>query len=102
MTTKTYVGDIGTIIVLRVLDAAALAAGLTIADATTREINVRKPDGTITTWTATAEGTDSIQYTTIAGDLATAGEYHLQAHVVLPTWNGRGETDSLTVNLPFA
>lgn len=94
MTTKTYVGDTGTVI--------TLDCGQNISAATARSIAVQKPDGTTTSWAASASGTDSIAYTTLANSLDQNGTWLLQAVVSLGGGTWRGETAQLTVYSPFA
>jgi len=89
MGNKIYVGDIGTIITLDTNE--------TISDATTTDIEVKKGDGTITTWTGSLFGTDYVTYTIIAGDLSCSGIYKVQAHVIMPEWDGLGETAEFRV-----
>jgi hypothetical protein len=91
---KVYTGDTGTVIVLD--------CGQNVSTATARSIAVRKPDGTTTSWTAVAEGTDSIKYTSVAETFDQAGDYQLQALVTLPSGAWRGETAMLRVYSPFA
>lgn len=89
MTTKSYVGDTGTVI--------TLDCGADVSSATVRTIEVKKPDRTTTTWTAVASGTDAIAYTTLADTLDQAGVWTLQAKVTLPTGVWRGESVALEV-----
>jgi hypothetical protein len=91
---KVYTGDTGTVIVLD--------CGQDISAATARSIEVRKPDGSTTSWAATADGTTGIKYTSLAGTFDQAGDYELQAVVTLPAGTWRGETVLLTVYSPFA
>ena len=91
--TKAYVGDTGTVIVLD--------CGQDISAASARSIEVRKPDGTTTSWTASASGTTAIQFTTIAGTLDMPGRWKLQARVTLPSGQWRGETAPLDVYSAF-
>ncbi len=93
MTTKTYVGDTGTVI--------TLDCGQDISAATARSIAVRKPDGTTTSWSASASGTDSIQFTTLAGSLDQNGTWLLQAVISLGGGTWRGETVQLVVFARF-
>lgn len=86
---KVYVGDTGTSIVLD--------CGQDITAATARSIQVRKPDGSVVTWSAVASGTDSIAYTSLADTFDKPGAYKLQALVTLPSGMWRGSTASLTV-----
>lgn len=68
-----------------------------ISDATTRKIEWKKPSGATGEWTAVADGTEGISYTTIAGDLNETGTWILQAHVVGPTYDLYGEPTRLRV-----
>jgi hypothetical protein len=83
MADKMYVGDIGTII--RVDTEADLT------NSTTRQIKVKKPDGTTADWTATLYDTTKIQYTIQSGDFDQAGNYQAHAYVILPSGTWRGE-----------
>ena len=89
MATKIYVGDVGTVI--------TLDCGQNISAATARAILVRKPDGTATSWAASASGTNSISYQSLAGTFDQSGVWKLQSYVTLPTGARKGET----VNLPI-
>lgn len=93
MTSKTYVGDTGTVI--------TLDCGHDISAATARAIKARKPDGSVITWTAVASGTDSIAFTTLADSLDQPGVWKLQASVTLPAGTWLGETAQLVVYSPF-
>lgn len=93
MTTKVYVGDTGTVI--------TLDCGADISAATARSIAVRKPDGTPTSWSASASGTNSIQFTTLAGSLDQNGIWRLQAVVSIGGGTWRGETVELQVYAAF-
>jgi len=71
-----------------------------ISAATTRRIKYRRPDGTLSYWTATEETTTSISYTTVAAtDIpkGSDGIWKLQAYVVTPAWTNHGEVDRLLV-----
>ena len=52
-----------------------------LASATTKDIDVTKPDGTVVKWGATASGVTLI-YTTIVGDLLQLGDHFANSHVV--------------------
>ncbi len=93
MTTKTYVGDTGTVI--------TLDCGQDISAATARSIAVRKPDGTATSWAASASGTTAIAFTTLAGTLDQHGTWQLQTVVSLGGGTWRGETVELEVYAAF-
>lgn len=87
--TKSYVGDTGTVI--------TLDCGTDVSSATVRSIEVRKPDGSTTSWSASASGANSLAFTTLAGTLDQAGEWLLQAKVTLPTGVWLGETVPIEV-----
>ncbi|RKZ04351.1 hypothetical protein DRQ25_17145 [Candidatus Fermentibacteria bacterium] len=81
---KTYVGDIGTEIILE--------CGMDISDGTGYDIAYKKPDGAEGVWNGALEGTTQVKYTTVEGDLDQAGDYRLQPLLTLTGWVGRGET----------
>lgn len=91
---KTYVGDIGTVIVLD--------CGQDVSTASARTIEVKKPDQTTVSWTAVAEGTNSIKFTTVSGTLDQPGEWLLQAKVTIGSGVWRGETARLMVYTTFS
>ena len=93
MTTKLYVGDTGTVI--------TLDCGQDISAATVRLIEVRKPDGTTVSWSASASGAASLAYTSLAGTFDQAGEWALQAHVTMPSGEWRGATARVDVFARF-
>ena len=66
-----------------------------------RKILVRKPSGIKVEWSATLDGTNYIQYTTLAGDLDEVGRWKLQAYVEMPAWKGSGEVALLVINRPL-
>ena len=92
--TAVFAGDIGTEFILD--------CGVDISTATVRKIIVRKPvTGERVEWIASAEGTNSIKYTTVDGDISSAGIMTLQAYVEMPTWKGYGGKVNVTVNTPL-
>ena len=93
MSSKVYVGDTGTAIIL---DCAQ-----DISTATARTIEARKPDGTTISWAAVASGTNSIRFDTLVGTLDQAGAWKLQAKVTLPSGLWRGATAELVVYANF-
>ena len=93
MTSKYYVGDIGTEIMVD--------CGYTITEATNLKLKVKKPDGTEVEWTAAIDGTDHLKYTTIADDFSVAGTYFLQASLTLGGWSGLGETAQFEIHDPY-
>jgi hypothetical protein len=70
--------------------------------ATVRQIHCQKPDGTTVAWTATQEGTTSITYTTVANDFDQAGDYRVQAYLVIAGFSGHGDTARFRVHVQFA
>ena len=72
-----------------------------IGTATARCIEVGKPDGTTASWAAVASGTHSIRFDTLAGTLAPAGKWRLQARVTTPAGVWRGATAELVVCAAF-
>lgn len=91
---KVYVGDAGTII--------TLDCGTDISSATARSIEVKKPDGSTTSWAASASGTTALQFTTVAGTFDQAGTWKLQAKVTIGTGVWRGATVALPVYAAYA
>lgn len=91
--TTVFAGDVGTKIILD--------CGVDISLSSARSIIVRKPSGLSTTWVSVLEGTNSIQYTTLAGDLDEVGRWKLQAYIEMPSWKGSGEVVMLVINRPL-
>lgn len=89
MSDKVYIADTGTAIILD--------CGQDISAASARSIEVRKPDGTLTTWAAIASGTDAIRFDSLADTFDMAGVWRLQAKVTLAAGVWRGETVAVTV-----
>jgi len=71
--------------------------------ATSRELKIKKKDGTILTFAATqtAGSTDTIEYTTNSTDLDLVGMYLVQAVVAFGGGKQRGETHALIVHAEF-
>lgn len=92
--TSIFVGDVGTEFILD--------CGVDISTATVRKIIVRKPvTGEKVEWTASAEGTNSIKYTTIEGDISSPGIMTLQAYIEMPNWKGYGTKVNVQVSAPI-
>lgn len=92
------VGDIGTSIVLTIIDQDGAVVNVSASSA--RNINFKKPNGAAMTKSASffTDGTDGkIAYTTIAGDLDQAGIWDMQAKVVLPSGTWYSEVKKVTV-----
>jgi len=83
---KVYKDDTGTVFQVDV--------GVDISAASTVDLKVRKPDGSIVTWTGSINGSvnTQIDYTIVTDDLDQTGKYTLQSYVVTATWTGRGES----------
>jgi len=91
---KTYVGDVGTIIIVDI--------GESVSAATYTALKVRKPGAdTEYIWSGEVYNTNYVKYTTVDGDFSIAGQYHVQPHIITSTWDGLGETITLTVFDPF-
>ncbi len=83
------VGSVGYVIETVFINESGTA--INISTASTKQIRIRRPDGTLLTKTASFTGTGSdgkIQCTTIAGDLNVAGTYVAEGYAV---WGGRDE-----------
>ncbi len=91
--TKPYVGDTGTII--------QLDTGASLAGASEMTIEARRPDGTTVSWAATAVDGTKLQFVTLANTLNQAGDWKLQARVVMPGGTWLGETVKFAVYRPF-
>lgn len=85
---KIYVDDVGT--------EFQVDVGVDITGATTAELKVTKPDGSLVTWAGTENGT-RIDYTIETDDLDLPGRYRLNAYVETATWSGHGETAEFVV-----
>jgi len=80
---EIHVDDIGTVFTITIKDGAD---AVDISTATTKNIVFKQPDKTLVTQSGSfvTDGTDGkIQYTTVSGDLADAGNWSLQAEIVI-------------------
>lgn len=93
MSDKSYVGDIGTEIIVD--------CGVDISTATTHNLMMQKPDLTSVELVGTIHNENFIKYTTIDGDLDQAGIYRIQSKVVISGWQGLGETAKLRIYDPY-
>ena len=64
-------------------------------------IRVKKPDNTTVDWTASVTETTKLYYATVANDLDQRGKYYFQAYVVLPSWEGLGDTAEKWIYYPW-
>ncbi len=93
-----HVDDIGTIIQVIVEEENSV---VDISTATTKEILLHKPDGSMVTKTAsfTTDGTDgAIKYATLTGDLNLAGKWQVEGHIVMPTRSFYTDVVDITVD----
>jgi len=86
---KNYVDDYGVII--------RFDMGSDITDATSKSINVKKPDGTTTTWSPDIYSTNFLEYQTVSGDLDQAGTWYVQPQISVGDFVGQGETASFVI-----
>lgn len=89
MSKKTYVGDVGTEIILD--------AKTDISLQTTLEIHYEKPSGITGEWTAAVDNENFARYVTQVDDLDEAGVWRFRIYIILPTWTGYGEEDQTKV-----
>jgi len=95
---EIHVGDIGTIFRVTLMDGSSV---LDVSGATTLEIIFKKPNNSNLTKTAilTGDGTDGIvQYTTVIGDLDSAGKWAMQANVVLSAGSWKSNVSTFRVH----
>lgn len=92
---KIYLGDWGTAIILDTEED--------LADATAVSIEVMKPNRSMTTVTGEKIDTTKIRYILTSSEAAfdQAGEYRLQAKVVMPTGVWYGATTRMTIYKRF-
>jgi len=98
MSAEIHVGDTGTKLELTVYDENN--AVLDLSGATTRQITIAKPDGSVITRSATlsSDGTDGKMYITSAStDFDMPGVYSIQGYVVFS--NGEWHTDITTFHV---
>lgn len=85
MAAEIHVGDAGTAFRVTVKDEDGVVVD--ISAATTKQIWLRKPDGTTVLEKSASlytDGTDGVmQYSTVTTDLDTAGNWKLQGYVVI-------------------
>lgn len=86
---RSYVGDIGTIILIDMQETITGATGL--------KFNVRKPNGEEVVWTPTIDGTQKLKYAVVENDFNIAGVYKIQPELTVDNFTGKGYTARLTV-----
>ena len=95
---EIHVGDIGTVLTVTVKDDTAV---VDISSATTKQIILRKPSGTNLEKTGVfvTDGSDGqMKYTTVSGDLSEAGDWSVQAKVVLTSGTWFSDVSTFTVH----
>ena len=83
MSSQIHEDDIGTKLLVTVTDDGS---AVDISSASSLQILIKKPDGTLLTRTAVLDSSGSdgkMYYITVSGDLDAAGHYKLQGKVVL-------------------
>jgi hypothetical protein len=96
---KLYIGAIGTKLTVRLRDEDT-GLPLDISSASVHELICTSPSGAEKLFHCdfVTNGQDGrVTYTTQAGDLDKAGEWLMQAHIVLPTLDTRSQAKSFTV-----
>ena len=84
MSEDLHVGNIGVQIKLTILDDDNTDSVVNLSSATSLDISIRKPDGTLLSVTGSlyTDGTDGVIYYIIAdGDLDQSGVYKIQANI---------------------
>lgn len=98
MASEIHEGDIGTKLLITITDDGSV---VDISSASTLSIFIKKPNGTVLSRTGTLEtdGTDGkMYYITLAGDLDVAGNYKIQAKVVLTSGSYFSSTATFKVH----
>ena len=84
MSEDLHVGDIGVQVKLTILDDNDTDSVVDLSSATSLDISIRKPDGTLLSVVGSlyTDGTDGIiYYTIVLGDLDQPGVYKIQATI---------------------
>ena len=95
--TDIRVADIGVTFKITITDCDT---AVDISTASTKQIWLYKPDGTVLTKTASffTDGTDGIiTYTTVSGDIDIAGFWRIEAYVVMGTSEYHSEIERFRV-----
>lgn len=74
--------------------------GQDLTSATNLLLNVKKPDGSWTTWSATLHGTTQMKHITVAGDIALDGWYTIYPTCTIGTWTGAGKPARFPIKDP--
>ena len=95
---EIFEGDTGTVVEVAVKDENG--AALDVSTATTKDIILKKPDGTMLTKAAsfTTDGSDGmIEFTSLATDFDKPGDYRLQAYIEMPSGSWHSTRNSFIV-----
>ena len=94
MSNKIYVDTVGVAIVLDLLEDVSAATSISF--------KVKKPSGTLVSWSAsTGASSNLLNYSTVADDLDETGYYEIQALFTLGLWTGRSKTNRFKVYSNF-
>ena len=93
MADKHYINEEGTEIIVD--------CGSAITGATSLALKVKKPDGTLVSWTPIIYETNYLKYVVVSGDFNQSGTYYLQASLTLGAWVGLGETASFRISAVY-
>lgn len=91
-------GDIGTVFYITIKKNGVVVP---LQTATVKTFKFIDPAGVITEKTASfsTDGSNGVlKYTTIEGDLHTAGEWKIRPYVSMPTWTGHAKKVPFTVD----
>ena len=92
------VGAIGLTLKLTIKEKGSVTD---LSQTSVKKIVIKRPDNSILTYDATffTDGTDGIvYYTTVAGDINTAGTYSVQGYFVFSTFTGFSTISQFVVN----
>ena len=102
MPVDLHVGDVGTSIELTVTETNL---PMNIANASVKQIKLRKPNGAVVTKPAAfvTNGTDGkLCYVTVQGDLDASGLWRAQAYLETPSWSGHTSRITFSVGPAFS
>ena len=95
---ELHVGDVGTEIILSLVDGSEPAD---LTGMTTATIKIQRPDRTSVTITAALDGeaVDGVIKGTVAtGTFTVRGNYTIQAYLVIGTWSGHSQSAKVYVS----
>jgi hypothetical protein len=94
---EIHLNDVGTVFEATIMDGAVV---VNISAATIKQLTFKGQSGSSKTKSATfaTDGTDGkLRYVTVVGDLDWAGQWELQAYVVMPTGAWHSDTAQFIV-----